>query len=886
MKTALITTEKKQELPILIVDKIGNFGEELAKTLKDESLVVLVTKKTIEEIDNVVPVPFLKKFPTIPDNRYSHIFLIDENLEITNEVLKSFLKKSQNDKSVLLLVANLSSLTDQFVSLFLNSYENSKIAVVGDVFKSDIVYSNATEVNKFILQAKTSQKIKIPGDGLSETAPVYFEDAVRGILEVVFGGEAKEKIFYIFPKHKVTLLSLAHMFQKANPELSIDFIKNGEAKQNNFIPEKEGRYVLGEKYDLEGRIKKIDFSKLEVSQLDHEIKEPRRNKRLDFKIPLFIGFLFFIFLLPLITTLIFTFIGAASLNSVKKEIENGNVSSSKNAALLASSSFDLALQTSALLKEEASIVGQADKVEDLILKIKFGKEVSNASISIIDAAEKVKGILSGTSFDPTSDFSNAVVEIKNALYIYNKEKENSLIPDSTKNKLTNMATIASSTIDFWPDILGFNNEKSYLVLLQNNMQLRPGGGFIDAYAIVNLDKGKITNFKIYNVYDADEQLKGHVEPPFPIRRYLPSANWYLRDSNFNIDFTKGAVSSAVFLNLEMRQSVDGVIAADLSFIKNLLSVTGPVTVSDYSEVVDEENFFQIVQANQEKDYLTGSSQKKDFLRSFYNALQIKMSQDKNISHLNLLEVLAKSVYEKHVLFTFNNVNQQAAFSINGWSSALLDERSKSDYRINDFMGINEASLGIDKISHLITRSISQVATIQEDGTVSEDLTMAFKNTSEGNYKNYLRVILPQGTKISKILFDNKEQKIVPAITDPAVYEKNNFTPPSGLEVHKEDQGKNSVYGFLINLGPRDLITIKIEYELLEVLNLEKPDYVYSLKVFKQPGIDSYPYEFLLNYPSSVTALSSSEEIKTSEQKTVFSEQIFRDKEIIINLAPK
>ena len=118
------------------------------------------------------------------------------------------------------------------------------------------------------------------------------------------------------------------------------------------------------------------------------------------------------------------------------------------------------------------------------------------------------------------------------------------------------------------------------------------------------------------------------------------------------------------------------------------------------------------------------------------------------------------------------------------------------------------------------------------------------------------------------------------------YEKNNFSAPSGLEVHKEDQGKNSVYGFLINLDSQDLRTIKIQYKLLEVLNLEKPDYVYSLKVFKQPGVDSYPYEFLLNYPSSVSALSSSEEVKTPEQKTIFSEQIFRDKEIIINLAPK
>jgi coenzyme F420-reducing hydrogenase beta subunit len=41
----------------------------------------------------------------------------------------------------------------------------------------------------------------------------------------------------------------------------------------------------------------------------------------------------------------------------------------------------------------------------------------------------------------------------------------------------------------------------------------------------------------------------------------------MRDSNFNVDFSKGAVASAVFLNTEMQQTVDGVIGVDLSFVQ-------------------------------------------------------------------------------------------------------------------------------------------------------------------------------------------------------------------------------------------------------------------------------------------------------------------------------
>lgn len=485
-----------------------------------------------------------------------------------------------------------------------------------------------------------------------------------------------------------------------------------------------------------------------------------------------------------------------------------------------------------------------------------------------------------------------IIDFKNAFYIYNKEKESGIIPSSINQRLSDVVKISSATIDFWPDIFGFNGQKTYLLLFQNNMELRPGGGFIGSYGILTLDKGKIQNFKIYDVYDADGQLKAHVEPPFPIRRHLPSVHWYLRDSNFNIDFSKGAVASAIFLNSEMHQPVDGVIGVDLSFIKNLLLIAGPVIVSDYRETVSADNFYQITQSHVEKDFFPGSTQKKDFLRSFYNSLQLSLNENKQISYLSLFNTLANSIYEKHVLFAFNNPNKQALFAVNGWSSALIDDRKNKDDSINDFIGINEANLGANKVNYFITRSLSQKVNILDDGTVSEDLTIAIKNTAEkntstkGNYKNYLRIIVPFNTELKKIIIDAKEQKIINAVVDPAVYEKKNFIPPVGLEVYKEEQGKNTIYGFLVNLDAQDLRTIQIQYNLDEKLDLSSKQTNYSLKIFKQPGVDLFPYEFSLHYPESIGIVKSSEDIKNQEGKSIFSSQITRDREITVSLSPK
>jgi len=65
------------------------------------------------------------------------------------------------------------------------------------------------------------------------------------------------------------------------------------------------------------------------------------------------------------------------------------------------------------------------------------------------------------------------------------------------------------------------------------MELRPGGGFIGSYGILTMDKGKVSDFKIHDVYDADGKLKASIEPQFPVRRYLKLPHLFLRDSNFS-----------------------------------------------------------------------------------------------------------------------------------------------------------------------------------------------------------------------------------------------------------------------------------------------------------------------------------------------------------------
>ena len=887
---AFETTEKKHEYPILIVDKLGILGEALAKEISSESLVIFVSSRKIED-DNIIHIPYVKKIPTIPDNTYSHIFIIDEYGVISKEFISSFIKKARHDNSVLTLSININLVTNDYIYNFVTSYEKAKIVITADIFANDVIYDPKAYINQFITSVIKDKVINIPNEGASQTNPVFFDDVVTAVLQAGFIEREDNRIFFAYPKQKPSLLTLAHMFQKIEPSIKIDFVRNGKEKKEQPDPSVNGKYLIDQNYDLESKIKKLDLNKKEIEEVRREPDQPKSFSQFRFA-NIFFGMLLtliFFLILPLIATFSFLAVGGLFAKDLITSLESQNLVRAKSSALNAYNFFNFAKSSSALLGRQAQILGMEGNLSFLSEKINQGIEISYTASSLLTGFENIKNIISDSKADE-QDFLKALDDFKNALTIYQKEKQLGNIPKSVDIKLTDLISFASSTIDVWPQVVGFSGEKTYLVLLQNNMELRPGGGFIGSFAILNIGKGKVKSFKLLDVYDADGQLKGHVEPPFAIRRYLPSVHWYLRDSNFDVDFSKSALASAVFLNTEMRQRVDGVIGVDLSFVKNLLLAIGPVKVVDYSETVTADNLFAVTSTHVEKNFFPGSTQKKDFLRSLYNSISLKLSQEKNISYLNVLDALTKSLYEKHILFAFNDVSLQSLFSVNGFGSTLVDSRKNDKTKINDFIGINEANLSANKVNYFITRSLSQSSTIASDGSITQSVKVSLKNNASkllgknGFYKNYLRVIVPLGSTITGIKIDGREQSIVDPVKDPIIYEKKNFVPPTGLEVEKVDQNGKTIYGFLVTVDAQVLKIVEIDYKLTQKLDLTKSSFSYNLKVFKQPGIDNIPYSFSLNLADSLSAVNLPREMTVVDRKIILSKDIKRDLELNITLA--
>lgn len=405
-------------------------------------------------------------------------------------------------------------------------------------------------------------------------------------------------------------------------------------------------------------------------------------------------------------------------------------------------------------------------------------------------------------------------------------------------------------ISFLPELLGKTEEKTYFILLQNNMELRATGGFLGSYAKVKFKDGVLSDFIIEDIYVPDGQIIGHVEPPDPIEEAFGQGWWKLRDANWDPDFSKAAKVIDWFFEKGGEEKADGFIGVNLILFREILGITGPVKLINYSQVVREDNFYQTIQAYAEVGFFPGSTQKKNILSDFGLALWEELKKLNRLERLKLLRLVLKNLGEKQILVSIFDENGPDLIGI-GWDGAL-GQASGQD----GFLYLVETNLGANKANCCVERRVEHQVKIDPSGGRLENLKIVYKNSSRfespvppvfwgGNYINYLRVYLPIISKEIKVKIDGQEIK--------------------SAEVDMADRKENKLteIGFWVRVGAMTEKTVEISFE-----SPGEPAGRYRLTIQKQSGIEVIPYRLELEFGNKVVKISK---------------EIIKDTEIIVPL---
>ncbi len=347
-------------------------------------------------------------------------------------------------------------------------------------------------------------------------------------------------------------------------------------------------------------------------------------------------------------------------------------------------------------------------------------------------------------------------------------------------------------IEQLPKVAGAGGErKKYLILFQNDNELRPTGGFLTAYAIINVADGKVEAEKSDDIYELDQKFTKKIPIPKELGRYLTTEKYFnLRDMNISPDFK--VAMDLFFENYKTvkgePQDIDGIISVDTHFLTNLMRVLGPVEVPGYGTFTAETDARcdcpQIIYILSEiitrpTPYLR--EDRKGILGPLMRSLLTKAYTAPKQTWPELFKTGFESIQNRHAQFYFTNADAQNAAEL-----ARVAGRMTPPKNGEDFLGIVNSNLAGAKSNLFITYEVKQIiAEAPVDGMLTKTVEITYKNNHKADncnleagllclnstLKDWTRLYVPQGSELVKAEGFLEEAK---------TYDENGFTVIDGF----------------------------------------------------------------------------------------------------------
>lgn len=461
----------------------------------------------------------------------------------------------------------------------------------------------------------------------------------------------------------------------------------------------------------------------------------------------------------------------------------------------------------------------------------------------------------GTVTPHIDDIAGSMVSLKKEMDEINPNRYPPFFGgDKIKSQLKTIKNLADQGVVFvdearplikiLPSLLGEPKEKKYLVLFQNDRELRPTGGFITAYAVFRIERGIIHVDRSDDIYTLDNTIYGKPQAPATILKYLPKVSTFnLRDTNLSPDFLESMKTfNSLYAKAGSRADVDGIIALDTSVLVSTIKILDDEVVAGGIRFTSQKDprcdcpqviykLEELISTPRSLDLritplAVAQAQRKDILGTLlYAVMEKALKSSPKLYWGSLFQNLLTQASEKHVLFyLYNNDAQKGVEALNA------SGRIKSFD--GDYLHINEANFGGAKANLFVTENVSQNIEVSGDGTVTKTVTINYKNPyapsdcnlERGNLclnavlRDWIRIYVPKGSQ----LLESKGSEV--KITS------------------YEELGKTVFEGFL-TVRPKGVATITFSYRLPFKL---KSNSVLPLLIQKQPGTNDNEHSVKVN----------------------------------------
>ena len=388
--------------------------------------------------------------------------------------------------------------------------------------------------------------------------------------------------------------------------------------------------------------------------------------------------------------------------------------------------------------------------------------------------------------------------------------------------------------------LGANEPQRMLVFIQDDAELRPGGGALSAGVEILIDNGEILAWRPFHVDDFESLLRADLQPP----RGFESLHdrWDLSIANAYEDSSLTAEQILWFWQRQARSSADLVAFVSLSALEQLFSSPTIKDTLPEEKIALIENLdlkWSLARANNDRNYLTSTS--SELIDHIAKVIQ---NPQQTIDSWYIVQNLLR---EKQLTFYSKNQQTQAQLRLAGVSGEL--ELNNTD---EDFLMVSNFNQDNSPTDRWIEDQATLHTSLKPDGSIvhwlklnrrnlwnsavtpalSEELGFPLNSTSlnqlgAGQNTSTIRILVPKGTTLEQIDGINE--------TEVKIQELSDF----------------SMISFNWTTTPGETKELAFTYQIPQKFNIETVDN-YRLTVFKQMHKKAMGFHHEIKLPKDTT----------------------------------
>ncbi len=425
-------------------------------------------------------------------------------------------------------------------------------------------------------------------------------------------------------------------------------------------------------------------------------------------------------------------------------------------------------------------------------------------------------------------------------------RENIKFVKDTLSKADDYAPDVKQALTIFPRLLAVGTPiKRYMVVMQNDKEIRPTGGFMTNYATFRIDNGLLVNQDIeskdmYSVdltLDAIDATYDFPDPPLAYGKYLKVERWYARDMNAYPDFQKSMDQFLIYYNMAGRidpisvKPVDGIVSIDTQVISELLDVTGPVTVNGVTYTKDNvvlelERIASLALQEQAGRKRVLGYLMKEMLKNVFES-------DKNLWSKLIEKGIDLSVRRHIQFYMINDAEAQALANKYNVGGAVKQDVA------GDYSMVVSTNLGADKTNWFVSKTINH-SLEKSNGKWLHAINISYTYTQPTDdyapfvkqFKDWVRVYAPAGSEFVSV--DGSEDG---TMTD-------------------QESGKVWFSGY-ITLQPGETKQITFKYYIPDTVVGAKN---YDLYIQKQSGIDQEKHTVTVGGKTTTLDLKTDKEV--------------------------